>query len=861
MSDPNAPILPAIYPTLVIGLGGAGTNVARHAKQRFLRSWRAHPKSRPWDDLPDVLQVLAVDTEPLVNKMGETPLYFHEYAFLGKFDATKLVQNRHNHPYLAWWTLGDRDIPLGYVHNGAKQLRPIGRLAFFRNYVTFKRLMEDKVTNILVLPAIQEAEHRGFDVMRDHRLIFIVSSLCGGTGAGMFLDVAHRVRHQVGSKASIIGIFFMPSVFERTISSDIQKRRIRANAYAALKEIEYFHETQAFQALYPSEQKYLPETPYRAFNRIFLVENINSEQVSLSGKEAAEQMAAHLIHLMAFSPLNEEILRQEANAHASEERTESGGHRNYSAFASAAIVLPRTAMWNYLLAAATWFSGERLKLGIVQDPTDEQKWRGYLGLRDGLKDAFRRYAVSQGELQHLEQDMTRNDGRWLAFERALAETMQVVLRSYGLQGLQYVAHRLSRKESDSDLHHEDIGHPDQFPLDRMQKPVPSPRPSWRESLLPNQTEIRRRRNEQARDEEALARFQLTERAHEVWKQLLEKMRTVAEAYKTASEITLDAIVDAQELAEKQGNKAREQLDPLRPSDGAEANTIYEMETGAMREEYADELWGHLEGMLSQPVGGNNGPTGWETLHSRLCDIVLPPGASQPARLGVGDLDRMVREAFSQPPLNELSAKMSHEFDIRSVFYIQYAQERQRANGGIPPYFAPKQVMGSHVRPFAFADADLRPFSYADVDPIPLVSVPGDGKEAKGEVDEVFAQVMKDFGEFRQVRTGDRDRIDACYIIHGLPLELISSLPELHTHYHGGEFPKTLLHLEAKWAEELPEVYTPPGQERPATQQPETGGSQSRSGTPASSAPPAPGAGTPASGGPAPAPPPPPSSDL
>lgn len=861
MSDLTPTPLPAIYPTLVIGLGGAGANVARHAKHRFLRSWRAHPKSRPWDDLPDVLQVLAVDTEPLVNKMGETPLYFHEYAFLGKFDATKLVQNRHNHPYLSWWTLDDHDIPLGYVHNGAKQLRPIGRLAFFRNYVTFKRLMEEKITNMLVLPAVQEAEHRGFDVMRDHRLIFIVSSLCGGTGAGMFLDVAHRVRHQVGSNASIIGIFFMPSVFERTISSEIQKRRIRANAYAALKELEHFHETQSFKALYPSEQVELPTTPYRAFSRIFLVESTNSEKVSQSGKEAAEQMAAHLIHLMAFSPLNKDILGQEANAHASEERSTSGSHRNYSAFASAAIVLPRTAMWNYLLAAATWFSGERLRSGIVQDTTGEQKWRIYLGLRDGLKDAFRRYAVSGEELQHLDQDMTRNDGRWLAFERVLTETMQKVLQSYGLQGLEYVAHRLSRRESDSDLHHEDIGHPDQLPLERLEQPVPPTRPSWRESLLPNQTEIQRRRNEQARYEESLARFQLTERARGVWAQLLEKVRTVAEAYKTASELTLGAIADAQSLAEEQGNKAREQLDPLRPNDSAEASTIYEMETGAMREEYAGALWGHLEGLLGRPVGGDNGPTGWGTLHLRLCNIVLPPVARQPARLGVGDLDRMVRAAFSQPPLKELFARMSREFDIRSIFYIQYAQERQRAHGGVPPYFAPKQVMGSHVRPFAFADADLRPFSYADVDPIPLVSVLGDGKEAKGEVDEVFDQIMKDFGEFRQVRTGDRDRIDACYIVHGLPLELISSLPDLHTHYHGGEFPKALLHLEAKWAEELPEAYTPPGQERPTAQQTATDSGQMRPGSSASSAPPSPGVGTSTTGKPTPTSPPPTSNDL
>ena len=536
-------------------------------------------------------------------------------------------------------------------------------------------------------------------------------------------------------------------------------------------------------------------------------------------------------------------IRDSANAHASEERATSGSHRNYSAFAAAALVLPRAAMWNFLLAATIWVSGQRLMAGVTEDLTGEQKWRSYLELRDRLKDAFRKYAVSEDELQHLQQDMTRNDGRWLAFEQVLTTTMIAVLERYGIQGLSEVARRLSYGESDSDLHPEDVGHHDQFPLEGVEEPVSPPRLSWRESLFPNQTESGRRHNEQARYEKALISFRLLETARTAWAQLLEKMRNMAEAYKTAGEIANAAIIEAQKQAAEQANKARQQLDPLRPNDGAEASTIYEMETGAMREEYADTLYEHLDGLLRQPAASDNGSTGWETLHSRLCSIILPAGARQPLRVGVGDLDRVVREVLSQPPLNGLYSKMSSEFDIRSVFYIQYAQERQRANGGIPPYFAPKQVMGSHVRPFAFADADLRPFSYADVDPIPLVSVPGDGKEAKGEIDEVFAQVMKDFGEFRQVRTGDRDRIDACYIVHGLPLELISSLPELHTHYHGGEFPKALLHLQAEWVD-LPDVYTPPTQGQEQTQRASaTSGGQKMTGSSTSGTPPSPGAGT------------------
>ena len=153
---------PTIYPTLVIGLGGSGTDVARYVKRRFLRAWGGRRRAATADELPAVLQVLAVDTEPLVNPADEEPLYSHEFAFLGRFDATRLVQNRHSHaPYLDWWGWDEGDIPLGYIHNGARQLRPIGRLAFFRNYVTFKTLMVDKLRAMRQLAAIQEAEESG----------------------------------------------------------------------------------------------------------------------------------------------------------------------------------------------------------------------------------------------------------------------------------------------------------------------------------------------------------------------------------------------------------------------------------------------------------------------------------------------------------------------------------------------------------------------------------------------------------------------------------------------------------------------------------------------------------------------------
>ena len=185
---------PTIYPTLVIGVGGMGTNTVRAAKRRFRMAWGG-------DKLPGMIQLMALDTEPLVNRLDQEPLFADEFAYMGKFDATRLVDNIDNHPEIGrWWNYPS--IPLGYIHNGAKQLRPIGRLSFFRNYVTFKRQLENKYAALDKIRDMEMAQNRGFPVMGNYQLVYIVSSLCGGTGGGMILDVAHAVRATGGKSCS-----------------------------------------------------------------------------------------------------------------------------------------------------------------------------------------------------------------------------------------------------------------------------------------------------------------------------------------------------------------------------------------------------------------------------------------------------------------------------------------------------------------------------------------------------------------------------------------------------------------------------------------------------------------------------------
>ncbi len=582
---------PTIYPTLVIGLGVSGVNVVRYAKRRFLKTWQAGDEG-DFVDLPAVLQVLAVDTEPLVNPSDEEPLYSHEYAFLGTFDATRLVQNRQNHaPYLDWWQWDVNDIPLGYTHNGARQLRPIGRLSFFRNYVTFKTLLIDKLRAMRQLASIQEAEERGFPVAADHQVIYIVSSLCGGTGAGMFLDVVHRVRQEVGSNASISGIFLMPSTFESEIRSDLQRRRIQANAYAALKELNHFHEHQDFKALYPSEKTPMPTTKYRALDRIFLVERTNADGRTLSNKEQAKRMIALLIHLMSMSHLNQRILGLDVNV-TEERTTEVADNRqrylSYSAFSTSALVMPQRALWRYFISVASYWAIEALLNGEggVEEPED---------------------------LKGLAADVAQGAGRWLGFSAIIANAMRGLLPTYGLQGLRYILHRLSLDEDSAELVRDDLAHPRQLPFEEVSEVK---RPGLFKQLFTSAAAL-------AEIEIARQQWLMFQLRLDTWRTVLAALRASVRDWEHQLERMEADLHEARAAAMRHTSEAAERVHPLRRQGDEDTNTYYDLETG-----------GRQRGIAEHLHSGDRGTVGQADLGSRGRDHALAPAPGCSVRLRV-----------------------------------------------------------------------------------------------------------------------------------------------------------------------------------------------------------------------------------
>ena len=791
---------PTIYPTLVIGLGGSGTNVVRYVKRRFLKTWRAGDQG-DFIDLPAALQVLAVDTEPLVNPSDEEPLYSHEFAFLGKFDATRLVQNRQNHaPYLDWWQWDSNDIPLGYIHNGARQLRPIGRLAFFRNYVTFKTLMTDKLRATRQLASIQEAEERGFPVAADHQLIYVVSSLCGGTGAGMFLDVVHRVRQEVGSNANVVGIFLMPSTFESEIRSDLQRRRIQANAYAALKELNHFHENQDFKALYPSEKTPMPTTKYRALDRIFLVERTNADGRTLSSKKQAEQMIAHLIHLMSMSHLNQRILGLDVNVteeRASEMADSHQRYLSYSAFSTSALVMPQKALWRYFASVASYWAIEALLAGEGdgEDSVESQLWTTYLGLRDELKAEFTRYQVTEEDLKALEGDVAQIDGRWLGFAAIVSDEMRSLLPTYGLQGLRYILHRLALDEDSAELTRDDLAHARQRPFEEVGEVK---RAGLVKQLFTSAAEL-------AETETARQKWLMFQSRLAAWRATLGALRALVRDWERQLDRVEEDLHQARDAAMRHTAEAAERVHPLRRQGDDDTNTYYDLETGAVNEEMLGAYIRVTSTLLDKPVSeADSAVTRWRLLLGALCDFVFayltPENTRADASVSAGALRSVLEQRFADDPdLAILRQELAEAFDLRNVVQAQQDGDHRPANYRLSQLF-------KRMAPHLSVDGDTYPYTEANEEHVRVVATPSALAE---EVNAAFRQAMRGYDDFEWVPTGDANRIDACHIVHGLPLVQLRSMPDLYKHYTGGEFDRRTLHVQADWVE-FAEVFIPAG---------------------------------------------------
>ncbi len=226
-----------LFPSLVIGLGQLGMTIVQRLRQRL------HTRFGGMDRLPH-LHLMVLDTDPEVVRAATRG---NDGARLSETDVLLAPLNRPSHylkprdgrPDIESW-LHSRmlyRIPRSQVTTG---VRALGRLAFFDNYRLIARRLQTELNACMDPEALASAVSQTGLGLRTNRVrVYVITSLAGGTGGGMFLDLAYTIRamlKQAGcEQPDVVGLFLLPNV---------DRNRTRTltlgNACAALRELSHF---------------------------------------------------------------------------------------------------------------------------------------------------------------------------------------------------------------------------------------------------------------------------------------------------------------------------------------------------------------------------------------------------------------------------------------------------------------------------------------------------------------------------------------------------------------------------------------------------------------------------------------------
>ena len=365
-----------VQPALIIGLGGSGTDIVRRFKRRFRTMYPTTPYVR----------FLGIDTAPQTPEREHLPqLTADEFIHTANFRMDYYTGPGYinQNPTIRTWWRGYDNLPARYVNAGAGMKRPIGRLALFVNHDAVVRRIADQLAGIF-------SSNVFFDLPQHYRNavnIYVVSSTCGGTGTGMFLDVAYITRHivtnQFGKEPWVRALLLMPSAFLGTGQvTDQNAQNLRANAYGALTELDYSMSKNAKLGALQYPQAFEVSRAEEPFKSCYLVGNQAAAGAMFNSFEDLQERSAVHIQIELASPLSQQGAADMDNKLQSiaVKPDAQGRRRLYSSFNGDWLELPSArilARWTKRLALRTL---ERL--GRARNPDDDAAQNAFAQLRD-----------------------------------------------------------------------------------------------------------------------------------------------------------------------------------------------------------------------------------------------------------------------------------------------------------------------------------------------------------------------------------------------------------------------------------------------------------------------------------------------
>lgn len=236
-------------PALIVGLGGTGQWVLTYLKKDLMESNNGV--------MPSNVKLLGFDTMPRASvstdvaaskekgediKVGSVALetnieFFHlggDMREIGETLTGNVESRRQALSHIGSWFDAQhwmQTLPRSswVLSSGAGQLRQFGRLGLFQDLTDPS---QSKIWNRIDVAARSLERNLGGERLE----IAVVGSFAGGTGSGMFIDIALLLRERTKGLDSLIrGYFALPRVFDQNPDEDL-----KARSFAAWRELNRF---------------------------------------------------------------------------------------------------------------------------------------------------------------------------------------------------------------------------------------------------------------------------------------------------------------------------------------------------------------------------------------------------------------------------------------------------------------------------------------------------------------------------------------------------------------------------------------------------------------------------------------------
>ncbi len=289
---------------LLIGLGGTGSRVVSKVAKELDRN--------EIDINNGEICCAVLDTNKNDNeKLSGIPVYPTSKAM----KIRKYFEKYHS-SHIGEWSPTSPEFLEQSMIDGASEHRVKSRIAFMDSYKTkVIKDLENKINQVL--------KHNYNSKIR----VMIVSSLSGGTGSGMFIQVALWLRKYLSqSEITIRGIFLLPDVFIHTITdireNDKSWKRHYCNAYAAIRELNTLSKIYKNDLVELTEEIKLDDlfdsskdinSGKHVYDFAFFIDDMDQCGVRLDTITDYENMVAQLVYMQLFAPMASEMYSEEDN--------------------------------------------------------------------------------------------------------------------------------------------------------------------------------------------------------------------------------------------------------------------------------------------------------------------------------------------------------------------------------------------------------------------------------------------------------------------------------------------------------------------------------------------------------------------